>query len=145
MREQDIELYGTDIVCSWEYKAPPNISSSSVPSSSIAATSMAGFNPSVAKTKCNWDNINADDSNDLLLASQYVDDIIELPLGDNQRMALLRVCLIGDKHRSRGEAAMSTTMLLTSTAFRHMDKGDVMDTILSLVVEYYGIARIVVQ
>ncbi|KAJ2253768.1 hypothetical protein GGI13_002521, partial [Coemansia sp. RSA 455] len=54
------------------------------------------------------------------------------------RMALFRMCLIEDKHRPRSEAAMSTTMLLTSTAFRHMDKGDVMDTISRLVVEYYG-------
>ncbi|KAJ2866303.1 hypothetical protein GGH94_001668 [Coemansia aciculifera] len=60
-----------------------------------------------------------------------------LPLDDDQHMALLRVCLIADKHRSRGELATPTT-LLTSMAFRHMDKYDVLYTIPRLVVEYYS-------
>ncbi|KAJ2063905.1 hypothetical protein GGI17_001398 [Coemansia sp. S146] len=42
-----------------------------------------------------------------------------LPLNNDQHMALLRVCLIADKHRSRGELATPTT-LLTSIVFRHM-------------------------
>ncbi|KAJ2075165.1 G2/mitotic-specific cyclin [Coemansia sp. S155-1] len=129
-----------------------------------------------------WNDIDANDSNDLLQASEYVDNTIgylcerELVTMPNHtymdrqkdltwrmrrelvdwmvqihyqlcllpealflvRMALFRMCLIEDKHWPRGEVAMSTTMLLTSTAFRQMDKGDVMDTISRLVVEYYG-------
>ncbi|KAJ2063093.1 hypothetical protein GGI17_001940 [Coemansia sp. S146] len=60
-----------------------------------------------------------------------------LPLDDDQHMALLRVCLIADKYRSRGELATPTT-LLTSMAFKHMDKYDVLYTIPRLVVEYYS-------
>ncbi|KAJ2065150.1 hypothetical protein GGI17_000561 [Coemansia sp. S146] len=60
-----------------------------------------------------------------------------LPLDDGQHMALLRVCFIADKHRSRGELA-TPTMLLTSMAFRHMDNDDVLYTIPRLVVEYYS-------
>ncbi|KAJ1908841.1 hypothetical protein LPJ71_003765, partial [Coemansia sp. S17] len=60
-----------------------------------------------------------------------------LQLDGDQRLALFRVCLIADKHRSRGEVATPTT-LLTSMAFRNMDKDDVMDTIPRLVLEYYS-------
>ncbi|KAJ2752922.1 hypothetical protein GGI19_003496 [Coemansia pectinata] len=60
-----------------------------------------------------------------------------LPLDDDQHMALLRVCLIADKYRSRGELATPTT-LLTSMAFRHTDKDDILGTIPRLVVEYYS-------
>ncbi|KAJ2039286.1 hypothetical protein H4S03_001793 [Coemansia sp. S3946] len=60
-----------------------------------------------------------------------------LQLDGDQRLALFRVCLIADKHRSRGEVATPTT-LLTSMAFRNMDKDDVMDIIPRLVLEYYS-------
>ncbi|KAJ2064470.1 hypothetical protein GGI17_000980 [Coemansia sp. S146] len=60
-----------------------------------------------------------------------------LPLDDDRHMALLRVCLIADKYRSRGELATPTT-LLTSMAFKHMDKYDVLYIIPCLVVECYS-------
>ncbi|KAJ2040693.1 G2/mitotic-specific cyclin [Coemansia sp. S3946] len=158
-------------------KATPIASSISVPCTQELDIELYGID-----IVSGWNDIDANDSNDPLQASEYVDNTIEylcerelvtMPnhaYMDRQkdltwrmrhelvdwmvqihyqlcllpealflvRMALFRMCLIEDKHRPRSEAAMSTTMLLTSTAFRHMDKGDVMDTISRLVVEYYG-------
>ncbi|KAJ2254157.1 G2/mitotic-specific cyclin [Coemansia sp. RSA 455] len=76
-REQDLEIYGADIVRGWEYKAPPTESSSYVASSSVAAAPAADFIPSVAETERDWDDIDAEDSDDLPMVSEYISDIIE--------------------------------------------------------------------
>ncbi|KAJ2103827.1 G2/mitotic-specific cyclin [Coemansia sp. S100] len=71
-REQDMEIYGADIVRGWEYKAPSTVSSSSAASSPVA-----DINPSVAETERDWNDIDAEDSDDPPMVSEYISDIIK--------------------------------------------------------------------
>ncbi|KAJ2040486.1 G2/mitotic-specific cyclin [Coemansia sp. RSA 2337] len=71
-REVDMEIYGADIVHGWEYKAPSTVSSPSAASSSVAE-----FRLDVAESLRDWDNIDAEDSDDPQMVSEYISDIIK--------------------------------------------------------------------
>ncbi|KAJ2862021.1 G2/mitotic-specific cyclin [Coemansia aciculifera] len=57
--------------------ASSSVASSSVTSSSVAATSVANFKLNVAQTVRDWDDIDAEDSDNPLMVSEYITDIIE--------------------------------------------------------------------